>query len=149
MGSPVHPRAAIVVPALTLAPNPVTVRAEPGDRVEVLDPFSAPPAGVVYVMRRELVLSLGRWGEEYDIASGEDVDLCFKAWANDLDVVFDQRVLVAHVGHATASRLDDSQELWTLNRRRFLAKWMGPDNPPRLASCEPERFARNRATARA
>jgi GT2 family glycosyltransferase len=144
-----HPRAAIVVPALTLAPNPVTVRAEPGDRVEVLDPFSAPPAGVVYVMRRELVLSLGRWGEEYDIASGEDVDLCFKAWANDLDVVFDQRVLVAHVGHATASRLDDSQELWTRNRRRFLAKWMGPDNPPRLASCEPERFARNRATARA
>ena len=68
---------------------------------------------------------------------------------NDLDVVFDERVLVAHVGHATASRLDDSQQLWALNRRRFLAKWMGPDDPPRLASCEPERFARNRATARA
>jgi len=144
-----HPRAAIVVPALTVAPNPVTVLREPREAVTVLDPFSAPPAGVVYVMRREVTLALGSWGEEYDIASGEDVDLCFKVWANDLDVVFDKRVLVEHVGHATASRLDDSQKVWARNRHRFLAKWMGPDDPPRLASCEPDRFARNRATARA
>lgn len=144
-----HPRAAIIVPALTLATNPVTVLREPRDAVTVLDPFSAPPAGVVYVMRREVMLALGSWDEEYDIASGEDVDLCFKVWANDLDVVFDQRVLVEHVGHATASRLDDSQKLWARNRRLFLAKWMGPDDPPRLAACEPDRFARNRATARA
>ena len=27
------------------------------------------------------------WGEEYEIASGEDVDLAFKAWVNDLDIV--------------------------------------------------------------
>jgi GT2 family glycosyltransferase len=144
-----QPRAAIVVPALTAATNPVTVRSEPGETTEALDPFSAPPAGVLYLMRRETMLALGSWGEEYEIASGEDVDLCFKAWTNDLDVVFDQRVLVAHVGHATASRLEDSQQLWTLNRRLFLAKWIGPADPPLLASCDPERFARNRATARA
>jgi hypothetical protein len=68
---------------------------------------------------------------------------------NDLDVVFDERVLVAHVGHATASRLDDWPQLWAVNRRRFLAKWMGRTDPARLTSCEPDRFARNRATARA
>ena len=144
-----HPNAGIVVPAITTATNPITVRSEPGVAIEVLEPFSAPPAGVVYVMRRETVHELGRWEEEYEVASGEDVDLCFKVWVNDLDVVFDERVLVDHVGHATASRLDDSQQLWATNRQRFLAKWMGRTDPPRLASCPVERFERNRATARA
>jgi len=125
------------------------VRSAPGDAIEVLEPFSAPPAGVVYVMRRATTHELGRWEDEYEIASGEDVDLCFKVWVNDLDIVFDERVLVQHVGHATASRLDDSQQLWQLNRGRFLAKWMGPTDPPRLPSCDETRFARNRATARA
>jgi GT2 family glycosyltransferase len=144
-----YPNAGIVVPAITTASNPITVRTEPGIDIEVLDPFSAPPAGVVYVMRRDTVHELGRWEDEYEIASGEDVDLCFKVWVNDLDIVFDQRVLVDHVGHATASRLDDSQQLWALNRGRFLVKWMGRTDPPRLASCSVERFERNRATARA
>jgi len=143
-----HPRAGIVVPAITAASNPATVRAEPGVDIAVLDSFSAPPAAVVYVMRRETMSALGGWEEEYEIASGEDVDLCFKVWVNDLDVVFDERVLVAHVGHATAARLDDWPQLWAVNRRRFLAKWMGRADPPRLTSCEPDRFVRNRATAR-
>ncbi len=144
-----HSRAAVVVPAITAAPNPVNVRSEPGDAIEVIDPFSAPPAAVVYVMPTALVSQLGAWEEEYDVASGEDVDLCFKVWVNDLDVVYDQRVLVAHVGHATASLLEDSQGLWARNRRRFLAKWTGDADPPRLESCDAERFRRNRATARA
>jgi GT2 family glycosyltransferase len=144
-----NPRAAIVVPAITVASNPATVRTEPGDEIEAIDPFSAPPAAVVYVMRRQLMRDIGGWEEEYEIASGEDVDLCFKVWANDLDVFFDSRVLVDHVGHATAELLDDWESLWMRNRRHFLDKWMGTQDPPRLATCDPERFARNRATARA
>ena len=144
-----HPNAGIVVPAITTATNPITVRSHAGTAVEVLEPFSAPPAGVVYLMRVDIAHALGRWEEEFEVASGEDVDLCFKVWVNDLDIVFDERVLVDHVGHATASKLEDSQELWAVNRSRFLAKWMGPTDPPRLASCDADRFARNRATARA
>ena len=144
-----HPRAAIVVPAITTASNPATVRSEPGDDIEILDPFSAPPPAVIYVMRRAVVHELGRWEEEYEIASGEDVDLCFKVWVNDCDIVYDQRVLVEHVGHATGTKLDDSQGLWARNRRHFLTKWSGTADPPRLSTCEPDRFARNRATARA
>jgi GT2 family glycosyltransferase len=144
-----HSRAAIVVPAITTASNPATVRSQPGERVEILDPFSAPPPAVIYVMRRSLVHDLGRWEEEYEVASGEDVDLCFKVWVNDCDIVFDQRVLVEHVGHATGAKLTDSRALWARNRRRFLAKWRGPTDPPRLPTCDADRFARNRATARA
>jgi GT2 family glycosyltransferase len=144
-----HARAAIVVPALTAATNPLTVRTEPGDAVTLVDPFAAPPAGVVYVMPRELMQRLGAWEEEYSVASGEDVDLCFKVWVNDLDIVFDERVLVQHVGHATAVKLDNWQERWTINRRHFLAKWTGSTEPPFLGTCNRERFDRNRATARA
>ncbi len=82
-----------------------------------------------------------RWGEEYEVASGEDVDLAFKVWVNDLDIVYDQRVLVDHVGKGSASRLDDWQGLWAKNRQHFLDKWMGDGEVPRLASCDPERFA--------
>jgi glycosyltransferase involved in cell wall biosynthesis/GT2 family glycosyltransferase len=144
-----HPNAAIVVPAVSAARNPVNVRAEPGSDVEVLAPFSAPPAAIVYVMPTDVVRRIGAWGEEYEIASGEDVDLCFKAWVNDLDIVYDQRALVQHVGKGTASRLDDWQGLWARNRARFLEKWMGDGTAPRLDACDPERFARNREIARA
>jgi GT2 family glycosyltransferase len=144
-----HADAGIVVPAVTEARNLVNVRTEPGTEIEVLPPFSAPPAAVIYLARADVIEQLGRWGEEYEIASGEDVDLAFKVWVNDLDIVYDQRVLVAHVGKGTAHRLDDWQALWATNRRRFLEKWMGDGEVPRLPDCSPDRHARNRATARA
>jgi GT2 family glycosyltransferase len=144
-----HPRAAIIVPALTTATNPLTVRSAPEDRIETIDPFTAPPAGVVYLMQRDVMCALDAWEEDYAVASGEDVDLCFKVWVNDLDIVFDARVLVEHVGHATAVNLDDWQQRWATNRRQFLTKWTGDTMPPRLDSCDAERFERNRAIARA
>jgi len=144
-----HPHAAVVVPAITSARNPVNVRQIPGAEIELIPPFSAPPAAVVYVIPAEILTQLGGWGEEYEIASGEDVDLCFKAWVNDLDVVYDQRVLVEHVSKASASQLDDWKGLWARNRRRFLDKWMGDAAVPRIDSCDPKRFDRNREIARA
>jgi GT2 family glycosyltransferase len=144
-----HPNAGIVVPALTAARNPATVRTEPGEEIEVLPPFSSPPAAVIFLLRADVVRELGAWEEEYEIASAEDVDLCFKVWTNDLDIVYDQRVLVDHIGKGSASRLDDWVGLWARNRQLFLEKWTGDRPIPRLASCDPARHARNRATAAA
>src|SRR5262249_15621679 len=144
-----HPNAGIVVPALTAARNEATVRSEPGDAIEVLPPFSAPPAAVVFLLRADVCRELGAWEEEYEIASAEDVDLRFKVWVNDLDSVYDQRVLVAHIGRGSASRLDDWIGLWARNRQLFLEKWTGDRSIPRLAACDPARHARNRATAAA
>jgi len=144
-----HASAGVVVPALTAARDAVTVRSEPGEVVETLPPFSAPPGAVLYVMRTDLVRQLGAWDEEYEIASGEDLDLAFTVWVNDLDIVYDQRVLIDHVGKGSASRLEDWTSLWERNRRRFFAKWKGDGAVPRLASCDEGRFVRNRATARA
>ncbi|MCU1354164.1 MAG: glycosyltransferase [Acidimicrobiales bacterium] len=144
-----HPQAGIVVPAVTAARNPHTVRTEPGTEVEVLPPYSAPPAAVIYLCEADTIRALGGWGEEYEIASGEDVDLAFKVWVNDLDIVYDQRILVQHEGKGAASRLPDWRALWEQNRRRFLDKWSGDGAVPRLDGVDPARFERNRATARA
>lgn len=145
-----HPRGGVIVPAVTEARNPRTVRSAPGNSVEVLDPFEPPPAAVMYVMRTETALALGGWGEEFEIASAEDVDLAFKVWVNDLDIVYDSRVLVEHVGKGTAAvKLPNWRALWDRNGQVLLKKWTDPAlSVPWLAGCSRERFDRNLATAR-
>jgi GT2 family glycosyltransferase len=144
-----RPGVGIVAPAVTAANNAISVREVPGTEVFDVAPFSAPPAAVVWVMRRAVVEELGGWSEEYPVASGEDVDLAFQVWVNELDIVVDERVLVDHISKGTATRLDDWRGLWAANRQRFLDKWMGDAETARLASCPPERHARNRDIARA
>ena len=142
-----HPNAGIVVPALTAAGTDQTVRSEPGEAIIVIPPFSGPPPAVIFVMPRPVVEAIGGWGEEYLVASGEDVDIGFKVWVNGLDIVFDERVLVDHVGKVSASKLDDWQARWAENRQIFLDKWAGDGEVPRIDSCDEQTFARNRAIA--
>ncbi len=142
-----RPGAGLVVPALTAATNLRTVRVEPGTEVEVIAPFSPPPAGAFVLMRADVARALGGWGEEYPIASAEDVDLAFKVWVNDLDLLYDSRVLIRHVNKATSRNLHDWQDLWKRNRWVFLEKWTSSPDVPRVAECAPERFAKNLAIA--
>jgi glycosyltransferase involved in cell wall biosynthesis/GT2 family glycosyltransferase len=141
----------ITVPAVTEARNGRTVRESPGDVVEVLDPFEPPPAAVVYFMETATARALEGWGEEFAIASGEDVDLAFKVWVNDLEIVYDQRVLVEHVGKGTAAaKLPNWRDVWARNGRLFLEKWSADEiTVPRLESCDRARWERNVRTARA
>lgn len=143
-------QAGIVVPAVTAAGNSRTVRSSPGSGIETIRPFEAPPSAVLYAMPRDIAIALEGWGEEYAIASAEDVDLCFKVWVNGLDVVFDERVLVDHVGKGTAGeKLDDWRGLWARNRQVLFDKWTGPSpSVPRIAGCSVEEFERNLAVAR-
>ncbi len=145
-----HTDAGIVVPALTASGNPDTVRAAPGSAVVALRPFSSPPAAVLYLMPTEVARGVHGWSEDYAIASGEDTDLAFKVWVNDLDIVFDERVLVEHKDKATARLLGDWRSLWDRNRAQFVRTWQRPDlDVPRLDRCEPARHERNRAIAAA
>jgi GT2 family glycosyltransferase len=141
-----HPNAGLVIPAL-VARNDKSGDDGTGDDVEVLPPFSAPPGALVYVMPRDVVEGVGAWDEGFELASGEDVDLAFKVWVNDRDVVHDRRVLVDHVRKGGASRADDWQGRWARSRQHFLDKWAGQSSVPRLPTCDPDRFARNRAVA--
>lgn len=144
-----YPNAGIVFPAVTAASNSVTVRQVPGEGVTVLPQFLEPPSGVALVMRTHEARELEGWDERYEVASGEDTDLCFKVWVNDLTTLLDERVLVEHVNKASSGRLPDRRARWATNRRRFLEKWAGMDaGVPRLERCPPDRFAVNRVHAR-
>jgi GT2 family glycosyltransferase len=145
-------RVGIVCPAVTAAGNPVTVRAAPSTDVIRLDPFSALPSGVVYVMRTDTARQLGGWTERYRLAMSEDLDLCFTAWSNGLEILIDTRVLIEHVLHGTlSSKLDNQQELWRENLDLFLNVWTktAGDDIPRLAAIDETSFARNISHARA
>ncbi len=145
-----RPQAGLVLPAVTAAGNPVSVRSKPGSDVIALIPFGELPSGVVYLLRTSVVRALGGWNEAYPVASAEDLDLCFTVWANDLEVVLDTRVLVEHVGQATVRpRLPERKELYRANLERFLDRWTSDDPAvPRLASCPEEVFIRNLGRAR-
>lgn len=145
------PRIGMVVPAVTNAGNPLTVRRAAGGEMRVLSPFDAAPSGVVVVMPTELCRELGGWSEEFGLAGAEDADLVYSIWVNGLDVAFDARVLVEHVGKATAAvKLDDWRETWRKSGRLFLDKWAGDSNEgiPRLDRCTEEQWVWNRRVAR-
>ena len=84
----------------TSAPSPATT-------IEVLPPFSAPPAAIVYVMPgRRRARGSARGERSTRSRAAKTSTSCFKVWVNDLDIVYDQRVLVQHVGqgHRVAAR---------------------------------------------
>jgi GT2 family glycosyltransferase/glycosyltransferase involved in cell wall biosynthesis len=144
-----NPSFGIVFPAVTAAGNPLTVRSEPRDTIEVLAPFKEPPSGVALAMKTDVVRDLGGWGEEYEVASGEDTDLCFKVWVNGLKTVVDEGVLIDHVAKASARQLPEQKKRWAINRQVFLAKWTGHlHDLPRIRSCPVEVFESNKDVAR-
>lgn len=114
----------IVVPAVTAAGNPVSVRTAPGDEAFTLDPFSELPSGVVYLLRTDVARGLGGWTDRFRVAMSEDLDLLFTAWTNGLEVVLDTRVLIEHELHASLEQLDeDRTALWRENLDAFLDRW--------------------------
>jgi len=120
----------MVLPAVTAAGNQVTVRTEPGETVEILLPFGEFPSGVVVVMRRAQIEALGGWSENYERASGEDLDLAFTVWAHGLDVALDTRVLVEHVSQASMRQVPGLTALYRTNLETFLDRWeTGPEGP--------------------
>jgi len=138
----------MVLPAVTAAGNPVTVRSEPGETIETLLPFGEFPSGVVVVLRRFQIEALGGWNEEYERASGEDLDLAFSVWAHGLDVVLDSRVLVEHASQASMKEVPGLAALYRKNLERFLDRWdAGPDGPI-LDTIGREDYLRNLARAR-
>ena len=141
-------QAGMVLPAVTAAGNPVTVRNEPGETVETLLPFGEFPSGVVVMLRRSQIEALGGWNEAYERASGEDLDLAFTVWAHGLDVVLDSRVIVEHASQASMKEVPGLTALYRKNLERFLDRWdAGPDGPM-LDTIGGDDYLRNLARAR-
>jgi GT2 family glycosyltransferase/protein-L-isoaspartate O-methyltransferase len=119
-----NPQIGLVAPSVTNAGIPLTVRDKPGREVKCLSPFKKYPSGVCYVTSRKIMNRVGNWNEEYEIASGEDADLCFSIWEKGFHILYDQRVLLDHVGKGTAAvKLENWREVWDRNLQLFRKKW--------------------------
>ena len=119
-----NPGAGIVTPVYTSG-RKSALRTEPGEKILKVFPFRKYPSAVAFLMRRnDLISKFGGWSEEYEIASGEDADLCFKVWKAGYDILIDERVLIIHEGKVTSSsKLEDWQAHFKLNSRQFKKKW--------------------------
>ena len=119
-----NPGAGIVTPVYTSG-RKSALRTEPGEKILKVFPFRKYPSAVAFLMRRnDLINKFGGWSEKYEIASGEDADLCFKVWKAGYDILIDERVLIIHEGKVTSSsKLEDWQAHFKLNSRQFKKKW--------------------------
>ena len=119
-----YPSAGIVTPVYTSG-RKSALRTESGEKILKVFPFRKYPSAVAFLMRRnDLISKFGGWSEEYEIASGEDADLCFKVWKAGYDILIDERVLIIHEGKVTSSsKLEDWQAHFKLNSRQFKKKW--------------------------
>lgn len=138
-----------VVPALTNAAVSRTVRTSPRNAVSRLLPFEQPPSGAVVLLKTDLLRRMGGLAERYGPAGAEDLDMAFTLWTNDLDLVFDERVLVSHVSKGTAGvKLASWPDRWREAGEAFLDHWTDPSaEVTDLGTCDPDRFARNRRVA--
>ena len=116
--------AGIVTPVYTSG-RKSALRTEPGEKTLKVFPFRKYPSAVAFLMRRDdLISKFGGWSEEFEIASGEDADLCFKVWKAGFDILIDERVLIKHEGKVTSSsKLEDWQEHFRSNSKQFRKKW--------------------------
>lgn len=115
----------LVYPCYTSG-NKIALRYWPGRKVRLLPKFNKElPAGVAIFSRTAILRDvLHGFSEDFEIAGGEDLDLCFKAWVAGYNIYIDDRVLVKHKGGTTSKKkLPNWQELYTRNGDLFQAKW--------------------------
>lgn len=119
------PLSGLVYPCYTSGQK-IALRWWPGRNIRLLPRFNKElPAGVAIFSKTAIIRDkLGGFSEEFEIAGGEDLDLCFKAWAAGYNIYIDERVLIKHRGGATSHlKLPNWRELYTKNGDRFQAKW--------------------------
>lgn len=115
----------LVYPAYTKGMK-IGQRLWPGRKVRLLPKFNKEcPSGIVIFSKTKLLRDeLKGFSEEYEIAGGEDLDLCFKTWAAGYNIYIDDRVLIKHKWKGTSSKkLPNWKELYTKNGQRFEEKW--------------------------
>ena len=129
-----YPKVGIVSPVYTNGRR-IAQRNEPGIKLIKVGRFKRGPSGVAYFMRRnEMIDVFGKWCEDYNIASGEDADLCMTVWSKNYDILIDERVLIKHKGKVTSrSKLIDWKILYSKNGKQYRKKWFYQHYFPYLA----------------
>ena len=110
-----NPRIGIISPVYT-SNRKSALRFESGNKIIKIFPYRKYPSAVAFFMRRnEMINIFGGWSEEYEIAIGEDADLCFKVWKAGFDILIDERVFINYEGkYLTITDRQRHEEILTL-----------------------------------
>lgn len=91
-----------------------------------LTPFTQLMWGAFMFFSKDSLAVVNGFSNDYEIAGGEDLDMCFRMYENKLDIYIDHRVFVYHEWGSTGLRtLGDKRrkELYKENYRKFKQKW--------------------------
>ncbi len=92
-----------------------------------LTPFKQFIWGAFMLFSRESLVRVNNFSEEFEIAGGEDLDMCFKLFEARLDIYVDHRVFIYHEWGSTGFRILGAKrrrELYEDNYRKFKQKWI-------------------------
>lgn len=80
--------------------------------------------GMFMMIKREAADSIGWWDEEYDFY-GEDLDLCYRLWQNNLMVLYYPSVTIKHYKGATTGMSSSSRSVTTAtaDKTRQVRRW--------------------------
>jgi GT2 family glycosyltransferase len=112
------------VPAQTLAADVTHLDAARPIR---LTPFTQFIWGAFMLFTRESLAAVNNFSEEFEIAGGEDLDICFKLFEAKLDIYVDHRVFIYHEWGSTGNRIlgpERRRELYEESYRKFKQKWI-------------------------
>jgi len=80
--------------------------------------------GEFLLFKRKILIELGKFSEEYPIASAEDIDLLFTYYKNKYNVYIQPEVFVYHEGGSSGFILGKKEKIWNDNYYKiFVPKW--------------------------
>jgi len=80
--------------------------------------------GEFLLYKRKDLIKLGKFSDEYKIASSEDLEMLFRYYKNNYNVYIQPKVFVYHEGGASYKILGKKQKnIWDKNYNKFAKKW--------------------------
>ena len=96
-------------------------------RAERLTPFEQFVWGAYMLFSRESLRRVNNFSLDYEIAGGEDLDMCFQMFEAGLDVYVEHRVFIYHEWGSTGLRIlgaDQRRAQYEEGYRTFKKKWI-------------------------
>ncbi|MDZ7732379.1 MAG: glycosyltransferase family 4 protein [Acidimicrobiia bacterium] len=126
-GSVMRPAwASRVIDALSTRPGLAVPATSDRTAVEVRPPFGVLEATSVYALPTAVARGVGGWDSARPLPSGHALDLAFRCWVRDLDVVAVPDIVGDRVRTSAQRFADAWLEPWAGGRRRVLRRWASP-----------------------
>lgn len=125
-----HPKAGMVAPLMNHSVPEQRPRVDIShvdmERAERLTPFEQFIWGAFMLFTRESLRRVNNFSLDYEIAGGEDMDMCFRIYEAGMDVYVEHRVFIYHEWGSTGLRIMGAEKRraqYELGYLTFKKKW--------------------------